>query len=193
MVDPTTSLRERSKARRRAAIQRAALSLFAERGYERATIAEIAEAAELATRTVTMYFPTKMDIATSVTSDLAARLTATFRAYPDLSFSDVLNQWLTGERESADPDLAALTTAMFEANPALRAVSTAHVSEAAGRAGDAFVAELGLTADHPMVKIVGAAIGASISEYLSARLLSEDSQREFMRYIRAIIAAARPA
>ena len=56
-------LRERSKARRREAIIRAALELFADRGYDATTIADIAAAAEVAPRTVTMYFPSKQDIA----------------------------------------------------------------------------------------------------------------------------------
>ena len=58
-------LRERSKARRRAAIIRAAYELFAERGYDATTVADIAEAAEVAPRTVAMYFPAKQDIALS--------------------------------------------------------------------------------------------------------------------------------
>ena len=56
---PPLGLRERSKARRRALIIQTAMRLFAERGYTHTTVADIAEAAELAPRTVAGYFPTK--------------------------------------------------------------------------------------------------------------------------------------
>ena len=49
------------------------MRLFTERGYDATTIAEIASVAELAPRTVTGYFPNKMDLATAVTDDLATR------------------------------------------------------------------------------------------------------------------------
>jgi hypothetical protein len=71
-----TGLRERSKARRQAAIIRAAYELFAERGYDATTVADIAEAAEVAPRTVAMYFPAKQDIALSRFSDGVASLSA---------------------------------------------------------------------------------------------------------------------
>src|SRR5579875_3747437 len=71
-----TGLRERSKARRREAIIRAAYELFAERGYHATTVAE---AAEVAPRTVAMYFPAKQDIALSRFSDGVAGLSAALR------------------------------------------------------------------------------------------------------------------
>ncbi|MFD5763974.1 TetR family transcriptional regulator, partial [Streptomyces sp. NPDC127044] len=56
-------LRERSKARRREAIVRAAYELFAERGFDATTIADIAAAAEVSPRTVTLYFPSNLELA----------------------------------------------------------------------------------------------------------------------------------
>jgi AcrR family transcriptional regulator len=57
-----TGLRERKKRETRDALTRVALQLFAERGYDETTLAEIAEAAGVSTRTIFAYFPSKEDI-----------------------------------------------------------------------------------------------------------------------------------
>ena len=59
---PKLGLRERKKQQTREKITRVALKLFAERGYDATTLADIAEAAEVAPRTIFAYFDGKDDI-----------------------------------------------------------------------------------------------------------------------------------
>jgi len=62
MAVAPTGLRERKKARTRTLIAETAMGLFAARGFDAVTVAEVAEAAEVGVSTVFNYFPTKEDL-----------------------------------------------------------------------------------------------------------------------------------
>src|SRR5882762_9619482 len=76
-------LRERKKQKTRDTIARVALELFAERGYEQTTIADIAEAAEVSPRTIFAYFPSKEDILFCDLPEVYARLAQALEQRPE--------------------------------------------------------------------------------------------------------------
>ena len=75
-------LRERKRAHNRAATVDVALALFAERGYDHVTVADICTAAEIAPRTFFRYFPTKDDVLAEPARDLAERVAEFVTAAP---------------------------------------------------------------------------------------------------------------
>ena len=73
-------LRERKKARTRAAIRQHALRLFREKGYQDTTVEQIAAAAEVSPSTFFRYFPTKEDVV--LRDDLDTRMLEAFSRQP---------------------------------------------------------------------------------------------------------------
>jgi AcrR family transcriptional regulator len=188
-----TGLRERSRARRKAAIIRAAYELFAERGYDATTVADIAEAAEVAPRTVAMYFPAKQDIALSQFTDGVAALTAALRdRQPGERLYDVLGRWLltrlTGPEDREEYRLA---RRMFAANPDLGALRTARMAAAIRDGAAMIAAETGSSPDAIGPRIAAAAVGAIAMEVVDTEPGTEREQAvaAAMRFLKAGTAA----
>ncbi|GAA3195590.1 hypothetical protein GCM10010486_76420 [Nonomuraea roseoviolacea subsp. carminata] len=84
-------IRERKKQRTRRALIEAALRLFAEKGYEETTLAEIAAEADVSTRTFFSYFASKEDV---LLHDIQTRMERTIAIVathaPDEPLSDLL-------------------------------------------------------------------------------------------------------
>jgi AcrR family transcriptional regulator len=76
------SLRERKKRETRRRLRRVALGLFADRGYSNVTAEEIAEAAEVSTRTFFNYFPSKEAVLLSADPDRLDEIRESVMAAP---------------------------------------------------------------------------------------------------------------
>jgi len=186
-----TGLRERSKARRRAAIVRAGLELFAERGYDATTVADIAAAAEVAPRTVAMYFPSKQDIAMDRFGQAVSGMLGALRARrPGESATSVIERWLRDEEPGADRELQELSLRMFRANPELNALRMARMAEAVAEGARMVAADIGAPPDAPGPRIAAAAAGAVLLELVDIPPGPERDQAIIvaMRYLEAGVA-----
>ena len=91
----TEGLRERKKQRTRQQIVDAAMGLFAERGYQATTIADIAEAADVAPRTFFSYFPSKEAVVFhDVEEDIEGLASALRDRLPGETVFDALRRWI---------------------------------------------------------------------------------------------------
>ena len=119
-----SSLRDRKKVRTRAALVAAATELFATRGYEQTTVADIAAAAEIGTRTFFSYFASKEELLfPSSDARIQAAVDAIAARGPDDGPADVL---LCALRNAAAADddlvspLAKLRLELIRTVPAVR-------------------------------------------------------------------------
>jgi AcrR family transcriptional regulator len=92
---PETGRRDRKKSETRQALRDAAHRLFAEKGFSRTTIDDIAEAANVSRRTFFRYYDSKDDLLRSDISDLLPAMLAALRSRP-----------------AAEPPLAAILAAL---------------------------------------------------------------------------------
>jgi AcrR family transcriptional regulator len=123
-----SGLRERKKEQTRRQIAETARRLFSERGFERVTIAEVAEAADVAVQTVFNYFPTKEDLVYWRLSTFEDELlTAVREREPGQSAIEAFQafllaqQGLIGKHDPAAREELRAFTRMIVDSPALRA------------------------------------------------------------------------
>jgi AcrR family transcriptional regulator len=153
MSGTPAGLRERKKARTRALIAETAMGLFAARGFDGVTIAEVAEAAEVGVTTVFNYFPTKEDLFYDRQDDVVEHLSRVVRSRsPAESFTDACRRDML-ELIAARDWRAGLVPAMadfyrlVDRSPALYARARLMVDRAAAHLAATIADELSLAAD----------------------------------------------
>jgi AcrR family transcriptional regulator len=118
------SLRERKRARTRRAIVDAATELFERDGYDETTIADIAAAAEIGTRTFFSYFASKEDLLFPESdARVAAAIEAIANRGPDDGPAEILLQALHRIGDDSDEmvsRLAALRLRLIRTVPGVR-------------------------------------------------------------------------
>src|SRR5215475_5358463 len=153
-------LRERKKARTRAAIREHALRLFREQGYAATTVDQISEAADVSPSTFFRYFPTKEDVVLQDEMDVLAL--AAFEAQsPDLS---PVAAFRAAAREAfaalSDDDLAKLreTAQLTLTVPELRARAMDEYTRTIGVIAEAAAKRSGRDPNDFSVRILAGAI-----------------------------------
>jgi AcrR family transcriptional regulator len=167
-----STLRERKRDRTRRALIDAAIDLFERNGYDGTTVADIAEAAEIGTRTFFSYFASKEELLFPESdARVAAAVTAIAHRKPDDWPADVLLRALRdvgaadGEPDDMVDRIAAVRVALFRTVPAVRGralqIQLDAQREIAGHLQRAFPDELdAVTAAALVGAFVGAVTGA---------------------------------
>ena len=146
---------ERRKRRTRQAIQTAALELFAERGYRETTISDIAERADVASRTVTVHFRAKEELlfdAEPFTLDgLSKRLS---QRQPHESALEALRDWMETTMTEVETQASEVDGRFWERR-ALRARIINTEPELRGRARASY---------YPFERVLAEAIGKDLGQ-----------------------------
>jgi AcrR family transcriptional regulator len=179
-------LRERKKARTRAAIQQEAMRLFRERGYDGATIEDIAEAAEVSPSTFFRYFPTKEDVV--LRDDYDEQMLEVFLAQPrdltPLQAARAALHSLGGFAEALSPEERELERVRMRLTFTVPEVQARWINElvrAFRTLAEAVAVRAGRPVDDMRVRtFVGALIGVML---VAMEPLVEDPDREWTEFL----------
>lgn len=121
-------LRERKKQQTREKIEHVALRLFAERGYEETTLAEIADAADISPRTIFSYYDSKEDILFCNEGELLDQLEQKLEHRPPGTTTvDAIREFISLIPETDEQ--AKLRKQIVTRTPALQMKIRAHVAQ----------------------------------------------------------------
>lgn len=153
-------LRERKKAKTRAAIQEHALRLFREQGYDATTVEQIADAAEVSPSTFFRYFPTKEDVVAYDALDPV--IIAAWRSQPEdmppiSAFRNAMVE-VFGSMSSDQIDEMMSRGRLLFSEPELRQAAVHEMIRGAQMVVDELAARLGRPADDFELRIFAGAL-----------------------------------
>jgi AcrR family transcriptional regulator len=194
-VSATPGLRERKKEQTRQAIREAALRLFAERGFDGVTVAEIANEANVSVATVFNYFPTKEDLVYARMEVFEAELIEAIRARePGESVLTAFSRFvldLGGLLASKDPEASeqlATITRVITGSPALLAREREIFARYTQSLGALIAEETGAAADDVTPWVVANAlmgVHRALLDYVRRGVLAGRSNPRLARNVRA--------
>jgi AcrR family transcriptional regulator len=164
-------LRERKKLKTRAAIQKEALRLFLEKGYEATTIEDIAEAVDISPSTFFNYFPSKEAVVFQ--DELDPLIFAAFNAQPaEVSpITALRNAMHTVFSELSSDERATMQTrtALVLSSPELRAATLNQFADLVDQFAEMLGHRVGRSSkDFAVRNMAGALLGVMMAAYFAA-------------------------
>jgi AcrR family transcriptional regulator len=195
-------LRELKKEQTRQLIADTAFRLFADRGFEKVSVAEIAREAQVAEATVFNYFPSKEDLFYSRLEAFGTRLTeeVSARAAGEPAIAAfrralMAEAGLLAQAEAGDPEaLARMRTVsrVIEASPALRAREQQAIARNAEALAALLAAETGAADDLRPQVAANALLGLhrALIDYVRRRVLGDEDLTGLAADLRKLTGAA---
>jgi AcrR family transcriptional regulator len=180
-------LRERKKQQTRQLIADTAWRLFADRGFDRVTVAEVAREAEVALATVFNYFPTKEDLFYSRLEAFGQRMVEAVASRREgepalvaLRRFLLASGGLVAQVEAGDPEaVERLRTVnrVIADSPALQARERQVIARYADSLAELLAGELGVPPDDVEVRVAANAmigVHATLLDFTRRRVLADD-------------------
>ena len=174
-------LRERKKLRTRASIQKEAMRLFLEKGFEETTIEEIAEAVEISPSTFFNYFSSKEAVVFQ--DDLDPLILEAFDAQPaTVNPIRRLRNAMRAVFENLTPEQEKLVrerTRLFLTTPELRGAMFSQFADLVAQIAELLATRAGKkTSDFAVRNMAGAVLGVLLAAMLT---VSEDPKADMIR------------
>ena len=177
----TPGLRERKKLRTRTSIQKEAMRLFLEKGYEETTIEDIAEAVEISPSTFFNYFPSKEAVVFQ--DELDPLILEAFDAQPStVNPIRRLRNAMRAVFQNLTPDQERLVrerTQLFLNTPELRGAMLSQFADLVNQITELLATRVGKkTTDFAVRNIAGAVLGVLLASML---VVTEDPKADMLK------------